>query len=69
MTSVAFHRFNRLIRDVFPVFFANIFTEERETPVNQETALFQEAFGVLHPSIVSVVRAMFIGPSERQRRM
>jgi hypothetical protein len=50
VTSVFFQR--------FPVFFANIFAEERETPVNQETALFQEAFGVLHPSIVSVVRAM-----------
>ena len=59
MTSVVFHNFNRLIRNVFPVFFANVFTEGRETPVNQETALFQEAFGVLHPSIVSVVRAMF----------
>ena len=36
VTSVIFHRFNRLIRNVFPVFFANVFTEGRETPVNQE---------------------------------
>jgi hypothetical protein len=59
VTSVFFHRFNRLMRNVFPVLFANIFAEERETPVNQETTLFQETFGVLHPSIVSVIRAMF----------